>query len=137
MILCLPKDLLQLVFLELDHGHDMINFSEINRKSHRIFQQQIEIKHDNTSIYMLNKQGRRHGICRGYNFNGEELWYENNYFHGRRHGLNRGWWANYSLPRYRDQYLHGKLHGIQYSWDENGFPYQEENYIYGHLQIEI
>jgi len=62
------KDLLQLVFLKFEDGHDMLNFSEINRKCNRIFHQHIKIeKNEKEHEYGMKKhQGQLHGICRGW-----------------------------------------------------------------------
>jgi len=90
----LSKDILQLVFLELDHGHDMLNFSEIDRKCNKVFRQQIAIVYlhpvkNSKHIMMMNRHGQKHGLYR--------RWYEkcltneNNYHQGQRHGTTRGW----------------------------------------------
>jgi len=102
------KDLLNLVFLELENGHDMINFNEINRKCNQIFHQQIKItitRHGDK--FMKNIQGQKHGIRRGWDENGE-LWYEYNYYQGQRHGIHYEWYSNGQL-QYENNYHYGKL----------------------------
>jgi len=88
----IPKDILQLIFWELESGHDMLNFSELNRKSHQIFRQQIKIDNYGTTNDMRTYQGSKHGICRRLMSNGQ-CSYELNYYQGQFHGTNRGWYT--------------------------------------------
>jgi len=128
----LIKDLLQLVFLELEHGHDMINFSEINRKSHQIFHQEIKVKKSGCEdISMLNKHGQLHGISRVWDENGQ-LWWEQNYMHGQLHGIYRRWHQNGQLG-YEDNYSQGHKHGISRMWYPNGQLDYADNYHQGQL----
>jgi len=103
------KDLLNLVFLKLENGHDMINFSEINRKCNQIFHQQIKIMttYANEKIMTnVHNHNHKHGICRWWHKNGQ-LWSEDNYLHGKQHGIQRAWYKNGELI-YTKNYYHGK-----------------------------
>jgi len=90
------KDLLGVIFLEIENGHDMINFSEISRRCHQIFHQYIKIEDREYWKQMKNIHGQLHGICRGWHTNGQ-LQYEWNYLHGQKHGILRGWYQNGQL----------------------------------------
>jgi len=133
----LHKDILQLVFLELDHGHDMLNFSELNRKSNQIFQQRIRIIYKPATNYFIkymeNNHHQKHGINRGWYEIGK-LYYEHNYMHGQKHGINRMWYATGKLD-YADNYHQGQLHGICRGWNSDGKLMYEDNYHHG-TQIE-
>jgi len=114
----LHKDLLQLVFLEFEDGHDMINFSELNRKCHQIFHQHIKIEDNINNKIMKNIHGQKHGIYREWYSNGQ-LRYEHNYVHDLKHGICYGWYPNGQL-KYEDNYFHGQKHGICRRWYPNG-----------------
>jgi len=129
----LHKDILQLVFLELDHGHDMLTFSELNHRCHQIFKQQIKIEKNERIMVMKTHQGQWHGISRVWHQNGQ-LWVESNYMHDRRHGICRGWYKNGQLC-YELNYLQGQKHGIRREWYPNGKLDYEANYYHG-TQIE-
>jgi len=109
----LPKDLLQLIFLELDHGHDMLNFSELSRRCQQIFHQQIKVTHKPESEskyerkYMKNNHHQKHGIYRWWDGNGY-LIYEENYCQDQIHGICREWWRKNGEFMYEDYYLHGR-----------------------------
>jgi len=121
----LPKDILNLIFWELEHGRDMINFSELNRRSQQIFRQNIVIdKFDGT--YNNGRQAtrmniahttKRHGLSRGYK-NGR-LEYEFNRYHGQRHGTWSRWYPNGKL-KFEENWHHGKAHGSHRTWYSNG-----------------
>jgi len=136
----LTKDILQLVFLELESGHDMINFSEISRKCYQIFHQQIEVVHIPESrdakknIMMKNKRGQNHGLDRWWHANGQLLG-EDNYFYNKMHGLERTWYQHGPLW-YETRWLHGKKHGYHYDWYPGGRLMYKRNYYHGQLQIE-
>jgi len=133
----LTKDLLQLVFLELDHGYDMLNFSEISHKSNQIFHQQIKIiyrpatKYKYQMEYMENNHHQKHGISRGWHNNGKS-WYKHNYVQDQKHGISRGWDSDGQLW-YEKNYYHDQLHGICREWHENGQLYYEHNYYHDQL----
>jgi len=109
----LLKDILQLIFLEFDQGHDMLNFSEISRRCQRVFHEQIKIVHTPESSthhemkYMKNRQGQRHGLVRWWHSTGQ-LGYSANYFHGQTHGLAREWLPNGTVI-YTVSYHHGQI----------------------------
>jgi len=111
----------------------MLNFSELNRKSHQIFQQQIKITTGVTEKIMKNNHHQKHGIRRGWYQNGQ-LWYESNYLQDQRHGIRRGWHENGQFW-FETNYYHNKLHGISRGWDDGGKLNYEYNYHYG-IQIE-
>jgi len=127
------KDLLNLVFLELENGHDMINFSEISRKCNQIFHQQIKIITYQTQKFLENIQGQAHGISRGWYSDGQ-LRYEENYIQGQSYGICRGWYDNGQLW-YEHNYFHNKLHGIQRAWYKNGKLQYKYTFVHG-KQIE-
>jgi len=118
----LPKDLLALIFWELESGHDMINFSELNRRSQQIFRQSVNICCTWPGIRktkkMKTKQGLIHGICRGW-YPNEQLWYEYNYCHGKRHGLARSWYSNGQLEC-EYNFRRGIIHGPSRGWYSTG-----------------
>jgi len=120
----LPKDLLNLVFWELDHGRDMINFSEINHRCHQIFNQNLEVvkKSDlpgDPIIFTRQKQTKhRHGLYRHWYSNGK-LFNEENLYYGLFHSCQSTWWANGSCC-YVYNYHYGQLHGRYREWKVNG-----------------
>jgi len=91
----LPKDLLNLVFLELDDGKDMLNFSEISRRCNQIFSLEITVIHYK-QIYgydkskMVNNECQFHGLYRWWYSNGI-LGLERNYVRDEQIGLSRRW----------------------------------------------
>jgi len=107
----LHKDLLQLIFLEFDHGHDMLNFSELNRRSQQIFHQQIKVIHKPKTTY-----------------NHERKYMQNN--HGCGHGISRRWYSSGQLSNEGHKYK-GLSHGVCRSWYENGQLFDEINWIHG------
>lgn len=106
---CLPKDLLNLVFWEIESGHDMINFSEISHRCHQIFHQNLEIvKTGKFVIYIHSKlTGCMHGIYRVRNENGK-LIYEANRFYDEWHGFRREWDHSGHLI-YEQKWHHGNI----------------------------
>lgn len=114
------KDLLQLVFLKLDYGHDMLNFSEINHGCYQIFHQQITVIHDESYHYhsMVNKQGQQHGLERRWDKYGQ-LRYEINYFQDYRHKIAHWYHRNGELSRVGN-YLHGFQHGLFCEYHTSG-----------------
>lgn len=98
------KDILQLIFLEIEFGKDMINFSEISRRCHQIFQQIIKVERGHNEIYMVNTQGQLHGLMREWD-ELDHLKMSLNWFRNEKHGysyrqLFLGWY-------YNDYYRHG------------------------------
>jgi len=90
-----PKDLLNLVFQEIESGHDMLNFSEISRRCHQIFHQNLEVVtekgFDCTLIFTQHRiTGLIHGVYRRHWFIIHEL-YEANWSYGKWHGSIRRW----------------------------------------------
>jgi len=108
----LPKDLLGLIFWEIESGHDMINFSELNRKCHQIFRQNlVTLKAKNPfgdlKISMKKKKSCwEHGLYRSYNQLGQVV-YESNYFQGSWHGY-RSWYRDGQIAE-KIYYHHGIL----------------------------
>jgi len=106
----LHKDLLQLVFQELDHGHDMLNFSEISHRCNQIFHQEIKVSSSvhmsSTRKYMTNRHQQYHGISKAWHWNGL-LWYDMNLCHNQRHGISRVWLSNESIVCHK-KYYHGR-----------------------------
>jgi len=133
----LHKDLLQLVFLELDHGLDMLDFSELSHRCYQIFQQQIKIinkpetEYNYAMKYMENNcfHGQLHGISREWHKNGQ-LVHEHNYYQDQKHGVCRGWYYNGTF-RYEHNYAQGRKHGICRRWNINGQSWFKTNYHYG------
>jgi len=123
------KDLLQLVFLEFENGHDMLNFSEINRKCNQIFRQHIKIEKNEKEYGMKKHQGQLHGISRKWRNDGK-LWYEDNCYQHQLHGIYREWHKNGQL-RYEINYYQDQLHGICRAWYQNGKLHYELNYHCG------
>jgi len=86
----LPKDLLNLVFWELEDGHDIINFSEISRRCHQIFRQNLEIVRTvdcNGDYKIFTRQKRTqqiYGLCRVWWWENGQLKYKLNYYHGKQ-----------------------------------------------------
>jgi len=130
----LHRDILQLIFLELEHGRDMLNFSEVSRRCQQFFQQQIKIIHKPATWrqyerkYMKNNHNREHGIRRGW-YNGK-LTFENNYLDGQLHGISRGWYSNGQLS-YEENFYQDQPHGICRGWYPNGQLVHEYNYVHG------
>lgn len=122
----LPKDLLYLIFLELDHGYDMLNFSELNQRCHQIFKQQIVVRESHgISIFskniikcMYNNQDQKHGIWIIWYLDGQ-LYSQHNYFQDQLHGPRREWYPDGEL-RYESNYHHGQKHGLQQGWYLDG-----------------
>jgi len=131
----LIKDLLNLVFLEFENGHDMINFSEINRRCHQIFHKNIKVIHKLETEtkyeqkYMKNNQDQKHGIRRGWRGN-RQLKYEYNYIQGQLHGICIGWNKNGQFNS-ESNYYQGKYHGISRGWYSNGQLKYKTNYVRG------
>jgi len=97
MTLRLHKDLLGLVFVEIDHGHDLMNFSEISRRCYQIFYRNLEVVKnvDNEGdpvIYTQQKLTKaRHGVYRWWYFKGAQDYILCNYYYGKLHGRYRAW----------------------------------------------
>jgi len=100
----LPKDILGLVFWELDKGHDLITFSEISRRCHQIFHQNLEVIRKNDfedapKIYTIaRKENMVYGLYRWWHQNGQ-LYQEHNYIHGKCH-YNCEWYTDGGLVRH-------------------------------------
>jgi len=124
----LPKDLLNLVFLELIDGHTMINFSEISRKCHQIFCRNINIK-QTTTLYYHEKRMimlyRTHGILRGWE--DDHLTFQHNYLHGQRNGLSLGWYPQ-GQRKYVDYYINDHMYGRSSDWYSDGTLRSEYHY---------
>jgi len=142
MTLRLPKDLLGLVFWELDHGHDLINFSEIDQRCNDIFQQNLEVVKNidpvgDPLIYMQHKLTKqKYGLLRHW-WEGTKstLFSENNYCHGKLHGRRREWWSNGTLF-FEIHYHYGEFHGWNKKWNESGQLVYSKYFHYGIRQIE-
>jgi len=139
-MITIHKDLLNLVFLELEYGHDMFNFSEINRRCNQIFYQHITIVKTISPIagkkviYTVAKlMNLTHGIYRKWDLDGQ-LIYECHRFHGKWHGVRRQWFSNHQLW-YEQNWYHARQHGISRYWRLNGKLSGEEKWHYGR-QIE-
>jgi len=131
----LPKDLLNLVFWEIESGYDLINFSELNRKCHQIFHQNLEVVNNfceyRQVIYTQQKLSNwKHGVYRIWNQKQHYKYYDSNYFHGEWHGVRRQWYNKRQLW-YEEKYLYGKLHGTKRQWDIHNQREIECNYLYG------
>jgi len=114
----LPKDLINLVFLEFENGHDMLNFGEINRKYRQVFLQHIVLERKNIKVAMYNRQTiQKHGITRAWHDNGQ-LWYDHNYLNGMKHGTWYSWWSNGDISGVHN-YFQNQRHG-SYS---SSYPY--------------
>lgn len=132
----LIRDILQLIFLELDRGCDMLNFSELSHSCHQTFRQQIKVIHlpvslcdDNETKWMENNQNLFHGIYRQWNEKGQLL-SESNYYQGKQHGISRMWYSNGQL-KFKTSYIYNKPHGIFHGWYFNGQLLYEHNYYQG------
>jgi len=134
----LPKDLLGLVFWELDHGHDMLNFSEISRGCNQIFHQNIEVvvcKYIYNCRYMVKRkrandcppktddQSWMDGIRKVLEC--EEIRIGDIY-----HGLYRSWDGRNKLECENNN-IHGMMHGTSRTWYSDGHLNYIENYHYG------
>lgn len=133
----LHKDLITSVFLELDQGCDMLNFSEICRRCHQIFLQQIKVMHKPETDHeyeearMENSQGQQHGTCCRWYSNGK-LRCKHNHFQDRRHGIFHDWWPNGQLWC-EHNYIQGQYHGISRVWNALGELIYKYNYYHGSL----
>jgi len=133
----LIKDLLNLVFHAFEDGHDMLNFSEINRKCHQIFHQNIKIENNQLETetkcerkYMKNNQDQKHGICRYVSH--REVKYEYNYVQGQLHGIAHAWYQDNTIY-FEQRYYQGLLHGIQRAWYPNGILESVQTLYLGNL----
>jgi len=89
-----PRDLLKLIFSEIEFGKDMINFSELSHRCNQIFHQNIKIRRQNQSASTYRKMSMfenphtyvQHGLYRMWHPNGK-LWHSINRFRGRLHGV--------------------------------------------------
>jgi len=135
----LHKDLLNLVFQELEYGHDMINFSEINRRCYQLFHQHFEVVRTtdfgHPIIYTQKKTSAQcHGLSRfWYNNYENQLQNELNFYNDQRHGVCRWWYGNGKLGYYKT-YQHGKLHGIYKEWSYMGHLKHSRNYSHGKIE---
>jgi len=91
----LPKDLLGLVFGELDHGHDLMNFSEISHRCNQIFHQTLELIketncHQEYIVHTLHKKTKKCHGCYRVSL-GKSLLIQMNYYHHIPHGRCRHW----------------------------------------------
>jgi len=108
----LPKDLLNLVFWELEDGHDIINFSEISRRCHQIFHQNLEVVkkidlYGDPKIFTRQKRTQqKHGLYRVW-WNNGQLYVERNFIHDQNHGLHQSFlFGGFLSVEY--YYYHGK-----------------------------
>jgi len=133
----LPKDLLVLVFDQIENGHDMINFGELNQKCHQIWKQKIGIYHGtgrNRWIYTyLRSRGSKfmHGLSRMWLAGTfyDPLGSETNYYYDQQHGQDI-FWANDGRISSTTHYCHGKLHGLQFYWIGG-------KYLDNHFQLSV
>jgi len=131
----LPKDLLGLVFWELEYGHDMINFSEINRRCYQIFHQNLEVQgiandmNDPIIYTRISKTKQKHGLYRDW-YNKDTLFQEINFYYDQRHGQFQEWNTNGMLGT-QSQYYHGKRHGRFLNWYRNGILATDITYYAG------
>jgi len=109
----LPKDLLGLVFGELDDGYDMLIFSEISRKCHQVFCQNIE-------------------VVRTHDTAGDPLIYMQHKLTKQFHGLYRYWWDKSCRRLYIEQnFKWGELHGQDKMWGPHGELLENSRYHTG------
>jgi len=133
----LTKDILQLIFLELDHGRAMFNFSELSRRCHQVFRQNIIIESRYYYDYqvrirsMVNKQNQYHGIYRRWYIDGK-LGCDCNYVRGQLHGYCKEWYSNGGRC-YTVNIRHGMKYGTCYYWYTNGNRKYIENYLHNQL----
>jgi len=112
----LDKNLLTMIFQELESGHDMINFREINRMCNQIFDFWVEVCQiyycDILIVWMQKKYTQeKHGLHREWNRRGRLL-DELNFCRDRRHGQQTSWLPTGEV--YYSAYFH---HGVGYgSW---------------------
>lgn len=130
----LPKDLLNIIFWELTDGHDMLNFSEINRVCHQIFRRNIDVIQRYNAVKMINCHGDRHGISQIWYMHDSALGSKNNYYQGYKHGVQRGWHPN-GKKWWVTLYQYNKRHGEYIEWSRKGKLLLREYYHHG-KQIE-
>jgi len=125
-----PKDVLALVFDQIENGHDMLNFCEINSKCHQIWTQKVEVrKYTSTSTsesrlllaYTRLRQAPKprrpdqsHGLWRKWTHSGILIG-ETNYYHNKKHGFEFKWHVDGKYYE-TNQFRHGWLHGLQFTW---------------------
>jgi len=130
-----PKDLLNLIFLEIESGHDMITFSEINRGCYLVFHQNLEVirtvdlSNDPKIFTQLKKTGQQWGLLRTWFYNGQ-VFQEYNFHRGKQHGLCREWWNNGNLYGCIN-YHYGEFHGPRNYWRYTGTIQCKLNYCRG------
>jgi len=108
----IPKDLLNLIFLEIEFGHDMINFSEIDCRCNQIFNQNLEV------VRIVDQEG-------------DPLIYTQRKFTLQHyHGLYRRWWGNGHLFL-EENYWCDLIHGQYQDWDESGNLEYSQYYHHG------
>jgi len=129
----LPKDLLNLIFCEIEFGYDMMNFSEISRRCNQIFHQNLEVTRKGPTfgrrqiIYTRQRLTHlKHGIYRIW-LQKDHMCYESNYFHNEWHGTRRQWSIDGQLE-YEENYFCGDSHGPWRRWYSNGQLGSEYNY---------
>jgi len=116
----LPKDLLGLVFWELDSGYDMINFNEINRKCYQLFYENLEVIRTMYRVYTRKKNAPRyqHGLQRGWRSN-NKVWYEYNFLHNLASGYYHDWHTDGQLQT-EVNFVNDKMNGQYRRWYPNG-----------------
>jgi len=132
------KDVLDLIFQEIECGKDMINFNEISRRCNQIFHQHIwvnDYQHGFLMAMTKKKNNELHGLMCRLNDNGRVAYYRN-YVHNKLHGQQHGWYDTKTQPWYIDNYYHGKKHGRQLEWGQNGKVRHDIMYRYGQQIIE-
>jgi len=122
----LPKDLLVMVFDQIENGHDMIKFGELNRKCHQIWKQKITVegKNNDKAMYLRNQSEKiQHGIRHFGVVRTDYLWNvtsEINWYYNQKHGAHLYWDLD-GNPSITQHYCHNQLHGLQFSWPDSKY----------------
>jgi len=108
-----PKDLLSLIFWEIESGYDMLKFGEISRRCNQIFHNNlIVIKTINCKTtcprtYMRKRVFKqKHGLYKSWGYLPKQLFSEANIFHGKLHGIHREWYPTGQLEK-EEKWHHG------------------------------
>jgi len=146
----LIKDVLALVFDQLENGYDLLNFGEINKMCYKIWTQKIEVRKNYDgftmygsppliSAYTSFRRSKKlvHGIYRKWRSEPHVLECENHYFHGKKHGFQYHWGLKGLKGTYH--YQNNRMHGLQFSWHESGPRLKTvcgytNGWMYAHLQ---
>jgi len=138
----LPKDLLGVVFLEFDHGLDMINFSEISSRCYQVFHQILEVVVKKPSLFYdrnvytrLRSTQQIHGL--DLEWEKGILTGKTNYVRHHKHGRQLTWHMSRYVPLYLMHdlnWFHGVRHGRSRSWNSSEIEY-DHMFHYG-KQIE-